>query len=127
MKQLSKQHVLLIHEFLLDEFGGLSGLRDENMLESALNAPFLTFDGELLYPHAFDRAAKLAQGLIANHPFNDGNKRVGVTVMGVYLELEGYQLIASNNELIEFGLRTAQIADLQSIRVWIGKHCVPVK
>lgn len=101
-------------------------MRDENMLESALNAPFLTFDGELLYPHAFDRAAKLCQGLIGNHPFNDGNKRVGVTVMGIYLELEGYQLTASNDELVEFGFATAQTADLYNIRNWICQHCIRI-
>ena len=78
MIRISKKQVIIYHAYLIERFGGMPGIRDEGMLDSALRAAFATFDGKLLYPDARQRAAKLVQGLICNHPFNDGNKRIGV-------------------------------------------------
>lgn len=72
MIRLSKSQVLLIHDQLISETGGLSGLRDEGMLDSALNAPFQTFGGEDVYPSLQQKAARLCFGLVKNHPFTDG-------------------------------------------------------
>ena len=72
MIRLSKSQILLLHEQLIAETGGSSGLRDEEMLDSALNAPFQTFGGEDVYPSLQQKAARLCFGLVKNHPFIDG-------------------------------------------------------
>ncbi len=89
MIRLSKPQILLLHEQLIAETGGSSGLRDEGMLDSALNAPFQTFGGEDVYPSLQPKAARLCFGLVKNHPFVDGNKRIGAHVMLVFLALNG--------------------------------------
>ena len=81
MIRLSKPQILLLHEQLLEATGGSSGLRDEGMLDSALNAPFQTFNGEDVYPSIQQKAARLCFGLIKNHPFVDGNKRIGTHIL----------------------------------------------
>ena len=91
MKRLTKRQVLLLHEQLLQEFGGTPGVRDEGLLDSALAAPFQTFDGQSLYPSVQAKAAQLGFGLVCNHPFVDGNKRIGTHVMLVFLALNGYR------------------------------------
>ncbi len=89
MIRLSKPQILLLHEQLIAETGGSSGLRDEGMLDSALNAPFQTFGGEGVYPSLQQKPARLCFGLVKNHPFVDGNKRIGAHVMLVFLALNG--------------------------------------
>ena len=89
MIRLSKPQILLLHEQLIAETGGSSGLRDEGMLDSALNAPFQTFGGEDVYPSLQQKAARLCFGLAKNHPLVDGNKRIGAHVMLVFLALNG--------------------------------------
>ena len=89
MIRLSKPQILLLHEQLIAETGGSSGLRDEGMLDSALNAPFQTFGGEDVYLSLQQKAARLCFGLAKNHPFVDGNKRIGAHVMLVFLALNG--------------------------------------
>lgn len=77
MIRFSTEQTLLIHSYLIEVSGGTEGLRDEAALESALRAPFQTFGGEDLYPGKLRKAAALCFGLIQNHPFVDGNKRIG--------------------------------------------------
>ena len=89
MSRLSKPQILLLHEQLIAETGGSSGLRDEGMLDSALNTPFQTFAGKDVYPSLQQKAARLCFGLVKNHPFVDGNKRIGAHVMLVFLALNG--------------------------------------
>lgn len=85
--------VLLLHEQLLAEFGGLAGIRDEGMLDSAMGKPENLFAyGK---PTLFDLAASYGFGLIKNHPFIDGNKRVAFVTAATFLELNGYKLRAS--------------------------------
>ena len=78
MKTLSKEQVLRLHNALLETFGGTAGIRDDGLLESALNAPFATFGGQYLYPSVQAKAAQLGFGLVCNHPFVDGNKRITI-------------------------------------------------
>ena len=92
MIRLSKHQILLIHDQLIAETGGSSGLRDEGMLDSALNAPFQIFGGEDVYPSLQQKAARLCFGLVKDHPFVDGNKRIGTHVMLVFLSLNGIEL-----------------------------------
>lgn len=122
MKRFSTDQVLRIHQIMIERFGGSPGVREPGLLDSAINSPFQTFDGDPLYPSPIERAAKLAQGIVCNHPFFDGNKRTGVTVMGVYLQAEGLELTATNAELIEFGLHVAQDSNLAYIQEWIKNH-----
>lgn len=107
MIRLSKSQVLLIHEQLIAETGGSSGLRDEGMLDSALNTPFQTFGGEDVYPSLQQKAARLCFGLVKNHPFVDGNKRIGAHAMLVFLALNGVELQHSQTELSDVILQLA--------------------
>ena len=107
MIRLSKLQVLLIHDQLISETGGSSGLRDEGMLDSALNAPFQTFGGEDVYPSLQQKAARLCFGLVKNHPFVDGNKRIGAHAMLVFLALNGIDLQHSQTELSDVILQLA--------------------
>ena len=107
MIRLSKSQVLLIHEQLIAETGGSSGLRDEGMLDSALNAPFQTFGGEDVYPSLQQKAARLCFGLVKNHPFVDGNKRIGAHAMLVFLALNGVEFQHSQTELSDVILQLA--------------------
>ena len=125
MIRLSKPQILLIHEQLIDEIGGSSGVRDEGMLDSALNAPFQTFGGEDVYPSLQQKAARLCFGLVKNHPFVDGNKRIGAHAMLVFLALNGVELQYSQTELfgviIQLAAGEIQSSDLLS---WIITHQV---
>ena len=123
MIRLSKPQILLLHEQLVAETGGSSGLRDEGMLDSALNTPFQTFAGKDVYPSLQQKAARLCFGLVKNHPFVDGNKRIGAHVMLVFLALNGIELQHTQTELSEVILQlaagTLQSADLLD---WILSH-----
>ena len=123
MIRLSKPQILLLHEQLIAETGGSSGLRDEGMLDSALNAPFQTFGGEDVYPSLQQKAARLCFGLVKNHPFVDGNKRIGAHVMLVFLALNGIELQHTQTELSDIILQlatgTIQSSDLLD---WILTH-----
>ena len=123
MIRLSKPQILLLHEQLIAETGGSSGLRDEGMLDSALNAPFQTFGGEDVYPSLQQKAARLCFGLVKNHPFVDGNKRIGAHVMLVFLALNGIELQHTQTELSEVILQLAA-GTLQSTDLldWILSH-----
>lgn len=71
------------------KFGGLRGLRDEELLDSALVQPFQTFGGADLYPSAIEKACRYAFGIISDHPFLDGNKRIGAALFGTYIRMSG--------------------------------------
>lgn len=123
MKTLSKHQVLLLHSSLIEAFGGSDGVRDEGLLESALATPFQTFDGEPVYPSVQSKAAQLGFGLIRNHPFVDGNKRIGAHVMLVFLELNGIELHYNQQELIDIILSVASgETDRQGLLQWILEH-----
>lgn len=123
MKTLSKNQVTALHSALIREFGGIDGIRDEGLLESALAAPFQTFGGEPVYPSLQAKAAQLGFGLIRNHPFVDGNKRIGAHTMLVFLVVNGIELRYEQQELIDIVLSVAagQI-DRQGLLQWILDH-----
>ena len=125
MIRLSKPQILLIHEQLIDEIGGSSGVRDEGMLDSALNAPFQTFGGEDVYPSLQQKAARLCFSLVKNHPFVDGNKRIGAHAMLVFLALNGIELQHTQSELSDVILQLAagEIEATDLLR-WILAHQV---
>lgn len=81
MNMLTKQQILLLHTQLIRQSGGTDGVRDEGMLDSAISQPLQTFDNMELYPGIVNKAVRLGYGLITNHPFVDGNKRVSTHAM----------------------------------------------
>ena len=91
MKKLSKEQILMLHSALIEEFGGSEGVRDFNLLESALESPFQSFNGEDLYFSVQAKAAGLGYGLIKNHCMIDGNKRIGAHSMLVFLSINGIE------------------------------------
>ena len=123
MIRLTKSQILLLHEQLITETGGSSGLRDEGMLDSALNDPFQTFGKEDMYPSLQQKAARLCFGLVKNHPFVDGNKRIGAHAMLVFLALNGVELQHLQTELSDVILQLAagEIEATDLLR-WILEH-----
>ena len=107
MNKLTKDNILTLYKIMVDNTGGTIGIRDTSLLESALNAPFQTFGDEELYPSINEKASRLCYGLIKNHPFIDGNKRIGVYAMLVFLELNNLNLNFSDEEIINIALKTA--------------------
>ena len=123
MIRLSKSQILLLHEQLVEATGGSSGLRDEGMLDSALNAPFQTFGGEDVYPSIQQKAARLCFSLVKNHPFVDGNKRIGAHAMLVFLALNGIKLEYTQPELSDVILRLAAgTIPASGLLEWILNH-----
>ena len=120
---LSKEQVLQLHISLIETTGGSNGLRDEGLLDSALNNPFQSFDGKELYPSIPAKAAQLCFGLVKNHAMIDGNKRLGAHIMLVFLALNGYELSYKQKELSDMILSVAagEIGAEQIVQ-WIVKH-----
>ena len=101
MIRFSKEKVLLLHQLMTEATGGDVGVRDEALLESAIENVYSTFDGVELYPSKEEKAARLAFSLISNHAFVDGNKRIGIYIMLSFLEVNGVKIEVSNEEIIE--------------------------
>ncbi len=99
MIYLSKDQILLLHDKLIERYGGSYGVRDDGLLDSAVNAPFQSFDGNDFFPTVTDKAVRLCIGLVRNHPFIDGNKRIGALALLTILDLNKYQFRISNAEL----------------------------
>lgn len=120
---LSKEQVLKLHTSLIKTTGGSDGIRDEGMLDLALNNPFQSFDGKELYPSIQAKAAWLCFGLVRNHAMLDGNKRLGTHVMLVFLALNGYELYYSQKELSDviLALASGDIGEKEILQ-WIIEH-----
>lgn len=97
---LTKEDVLRIHSAAIERFGGLVGLRDEGLLESAVAQPFQRFGGVELYPTNAEKAARYAFGICSDHPFADGNKRTATAVMAAFLRMNGYRFKPRHDELL---------------------------
>lgn len=123
MKYLTGDQVIKLHRKLIETSGGSLGIRDEGMLDSALKTPLQTFDNRELFPSIQEKATRLAFGLIKNHPFVDGNKRIGTHVMLIFLALNGITLSYTDEELIEIILQIASgKADERDLYQWIANH-----
>ena len=123
MIKLSKEQVLALHSQLIELTGGTDGIRDEGMLDSAINAPFQSFDNVSLFPSIIQKAARLGFGLIKNHPFLDGNKRIGAHVMLIFLELNHIHLTYSQEELYTIILGVASSENsYEDLLKWILEH-----
>ena len=123
MIRLTKKQILVLHSQLIKVYGGSDGVRDEKLLESALESPFQSFGGKELYPSIQAKAARLCYGLVKNHAMIDGNKRIGAHAMLVFMEINGYELEYSQKELIDLILSIAAgKKDYADILHWLIEH-----
>lgn len=123
MKMLSKRQILLLHSMLVAQSGGMDGLRDEGLLDAAINMPLQTFGGQELYSTILEKAARLGYGLIRSHPFLDGNKRIGTHAMLVFLDINNITLFYEDEDLISMILHVAAGAmDCNAFLEWLKAH-----
>ena len=123
MKVLTKEQIIDYHKELINRYGGSQGIRDEKLFDSALAAPFHSFGGVEFYPSIEEKAARLGYGLAANHPFHDGNKRIGAHAMLAFLCLNDIKLSYMTNELSDIFLSIASgTAEESELLDWINSH-----
>ncbi len=123
MKRLSKEQILMLHSQLIEVAGGSDGVRDYNLLDSALESPFQSFGGTDLYPTIQAKGARLGYGLIKNHCMVDGNKRIGTHAMLVFLALNGIELKYTQKELYETIIKVADGSmEYEDLLQWVLEH-----
>ena len=123
MIKFSKEKVLLLHQLIAQETGGSVGVRDEGLLESALETAFSSFGGQEFYPTKEEKGARIGYSLISNHAFVDGNKRIGVYVMLTFLEVNGIRLDCTNEGVVRLGLSVADGSmDYEALLTWVREH-----
>ena len=123
MIKFSKEKVLLLHKLLAEAPGGSAGVRDEGLLDSALEGAFAGFGDQEFYPSKEEKGARLGYTLLSNHAFVDGNKRIGVYVMLSFLEMNGIKILCTDAELVHVGLSVADGSmDYESLLQWVREH-----
>jgi len=123
MIKFSREKVLLLHQLLAEATGGSVGVRDQGLLDSALEGAFAGFGDQEFYPTKEEKGARLGYALISNHAFLDGNKRIGLYVMLSFLEMNGIRIRCTDEELVYVGL---SIADgkmgYEDLYNWVIEH-----
>ena len=123
MIRFTKEKILLLHQVMAQATGGSIGVRDEGLLESALEAAFSGFGGVEFYPTKEEKAARLGYNLISNHAFVDGNKRIGMYVMLTFLEVNGIRVDCTNEDVVHAGLSVADGSmDYEGLLAWVREH-----
>lgn len=123
MIRLTKRQVIAMHSSLIESTGGTDGIRDDGLLDSAIESPFQTFGEVDLYPTLLQKAVRLGFSLVSNHPFIDGNKRIGVHAMLVFLELNGVEVYCTQKELTDVGLSLASGSmSAEDLFEWLTNH-----
>ena len=123
MIKFSKEKVLLLYKLLAEATGGSIGVRDEGLLDSALEAAFAGFGDREFYPSKEEKGARLGYALISNHAFVDGNKRIGVYVMLSFLEMNGIRIRCTDEELVHIGLSVADGSmGYEELLQWVTDH-----
>lgn len=123
---LSVEQLLRLHERQLRAFGGAPGMRDRGGLEAAVARPQTTFGGEDLYPDVEAKAAALMHSVVMNHPFVDGNKRLGAMAAELFLAVNGYDLGASDEALVEVSLAVARgEVSAEALAIWLRQRSTP--
>jgi death on curing protein len=120
---ISEQEALEIHAILIELFGGSNGIRDKELLNSALNRPYQTFDGQELYPSPLDKAAAILESIIKNHPFVDGNKRTGYVLARLLMMSNQLNIDADQEQKYQFviSISTGEL-NFDQIREWLEKN-----
>ena len=123
MRYLSLVEVLALHKEIIAASGGIGGVRDLGVLESAVNQPRITFDQQELYHDLASKAAALCFSIVMNHPFLDGNKRAGHAAMEVFLFLNGHEIKSGvdEQEKIILDLAAGKL-DRENFAVWVKNH-----
>ncbi len=125
MKSIDVDDVVVFHKKIIEQTGGSDGIRDIGLIESAFNRAVTTFDGKDLYNDIEDKISVITYGLVNNHGFIDGNKRIGVSVMLLLLRLNDITIQYTQNELVKLGLGTANgLINEKEIKQWIKDHTV---
>ena len=120
---ITLKEVEAIHQVLIEKFGGAHGIRDLNGLESALARPFQQFDGNDLYPTILLKSAALVQSILINHPFVDGNKRAGYTLLRYFLLSNDLDIEATQEEKYEFIIAIASgNMNFDQIAEWLNSY-----
>jgi death-on-curing protein len=128
IRYLTAEELLDIHRWALQAFGGLDGVRDSGLLESALAAPRMTFEGIDLYSTLVEKAAAMAFSLVMNHAFVDGNKRVGFWAMDAFLRLNGQCVVCGTEDGVETFLSMADGKKTrEQLTEWLRFHCRPLE
>ena len=123
MIRFSKEKVLLLHQIMAEATGGSVGVRDEGLLDSALEGAFSGFGDREFYPTKEEKGARLGYTLISNHAFVDGNKRIGVYIMLSFLEMNGIRLQCTDDELVDIGLSVASgTMKYEELLQWVIDH-----
>lgn len=123
MIRFSKEKVLLLHRLIAESTGGSLGVRDEALLESALENAFSGFGDREFYPTKEEKGARLGYSLISNHAFVDGNKRIGVYVMLTFLEVNGIRLNYTDEDVVRIGLSVADGSmSYEELLGWVSEH-----
>lgn len=124
---ISFQEVIEIHNKAIELFGGKNNIRDTTLLESALNRPFATFDDIDLYPTIIEKSAAVTESIIKNHPFHDGNKRIGYIILRSILRKNNIDIAANENEKYDFIISIAEgKLDYDAIVEWLNKHTIAI-
>jgi death-on-curing protein len=120
---VSLEQILELHRLLMRRFGGSARLRDRGVLEAAVARAQMTFGGEDLYPDTEAKAAALMHSLVANHPFVDGNKRAGAVAAELFLNLNGVDLTAEDEELVDITLAVARgEVSAEALAIWLRQR-----
>ena len=120
---LTFAEIIEIHDYQISHFGGASGVRDIELLKSAIGMPSATFGGEYLHPSIIEMAAAYLYHLVENHPFVDGNKRVGAMAALVFLDSNGYEFDASDADFTAMVLKVASGEMMKSeISMFLRRH-----
>ena len=123
MIKFSKEKVLLLHKLIAQETGGSIGVRDEGLLESALEVAFSGFGGEEFYPTKEEAGARIGFNLISNYAFVDGNKRIGMYVLLAFLEVNGIHMDCTNDDVAKAGLAVAAgEMNYEALLEWVREH-----
>lgn len=123
MRIISLRQVLLLHEYMVRKYGGLSGVRDLNMLKSAVHRPFATFAGQDLYQDIYLKSGALIQSIVKNHPFLDGNKRTAFSATYIFLKESGILISTSQNTVVSLMVDVAnKNLSVDEISSWLKKH-----
>ncbi len=122
---MTKTEVLAIHQLLIEKFGGSYGVRDNGLLESAIQRPYSTFDSQELYPSKIHKAAAIIESIVKNHPFSDGNKRTGYVLMRLMLLKSKLDIKATESDKYEFVIKIAEgKLDFDEIILWIENRII---
>lgn len=128
MRSITIAEILETYQRIMQQTGGLVAIRDFGALESALAQPYMTFSGNELYPSLAEKAAALGFSLIQNHPFADGNKRIGHAAMAMFLAINGYKIEASIDEQTEIILSVAAgKISREEFTEWLASNTKPMK